>query len=367
LMRSPWNLLDPGGVSTGAGVMRSRRGRGGINYLEFDDVAAATHVDSSRETGGVTDVGCGPYGEQVWMFPVVGDDRRWSGTPPQRFAPAIEAMLPEGHRAVLDAALVWMYVPLPAGTHGVATAIQSVTPHAVTASNLEVAEERVNFALSGTTVALRPEGSGDRYLMRLLSVIGESGTRYVPESDLESISDTGRVRLRGDEIDLRPARRSGSRYDGWAKVRMLLCDGPRANGVEPGEVRTIADRMGNVTVQVRNVAPSRGGAAPPSAPAARLRFAELLRSRERVVTAADFDVASRAYDSRIESVVVRAVAETAGRALQPVDLVHVVVPRRGFADPEADRLRLQHGLEAHLTARGVLGRRVRVVVEVVER
>ena len=38
--RSPWYVLTSEGVTTEAGVMRGARGAGGMNYLEFDDVAA---------------------------------------------------------------------------------------------------------------------------------------------------------------------------------------------------------------------------------------------------------------------------------------------------------------------------------------
>jgi len=366
LARSPWYVLNTEGIATEAGVMRGSRGPGGMHYLEFDDIAAQ-HPAEPAAVFAASEVGTGPYGEQVWLFPVIPAERQWRGAPPARFVSAIESILPDGHHAMLESELVWVYVPLPAGVSKIATMLNSVTPNAVTASNLELAEERVSFSLSGTAVALRPEGQGDRYLMRLVSVSGESGSAYVPDSDLEAGAGAGRVRVRGKLLELRPAQRTGSRYDGWAKVRMLLCDGPRANGIEPNEIRTILDRTGNVTLQVHNIASSRGGASPPDFSMARLRFAELLRTRERVVTVSDFEIAARAYDSRIESVMVDAIAETTGRALQPVDLVRAVVSRSKLSDPDADRLRIEQGLQRYLSQRGVIGRAVRVQLEVEDR
>jgi hypothetical protein len=361
LARSPWYLLDADGTSRESGVLRSARGHGGINFLQFVNTDSTETGETSDAAGALAEVGRGPYGEQIWMFPVVPPGRRWSGAPPVRFEDAIHSMIPDGHRTVLERPLTWVYVPLPAGSRGYGAMIQGVTPNAVTASNLDVFEERVNFSATGTAVSLRPEGDGQRHVMRLLSVIGEAGTRYVPDTDLLASTGMGRVRMHGDIIELRPARRTGSRYDGWAKIRMLLCDGLRANGVAPGPMQLL-ERLGNVGVSFQNLTPSRGGSAPPDFSIARLRFADLLRTRERVVTHADLDIAAKAYDSRIIRVDVRFIAEVVGGGLQPVDLVCVTVPERELADPAADRLRLQHGLERHLSARAVIGRCVRVEV-----
>ncbi len=366
ISRSPWVLLDATGVSRDHGTLRSRVDRGGINHLDFIDLREQETTGDGDDIRQAVDVGRGPFGEQVWIFPAIPSDRRSRGAPPAAFRDAIRAMLPDGMSSALDEALAWVYVPLPAGTTGVANNLQGIVPNAVTASNLEVFEETVRFERTGTVASFRPEGDGSRYVMGLLSVIGESGTRYVAESDIEAPGDAGRVRLRNDRIEMRPARRVGSRFDGYAKVRVLLCDGSRANAMEPGAIRTIRGKRSNVTVQVSNVTTSRGGAAPPSYSSAKLRFAELLRTRDRVVTIADFEVTARGYDPRIERIAIRSISEVAGGALQAVDLVHAVVPKKHLADPDAERARLEHGLQRHLEARAVIGRRVRVTVELVD-
>ena len=366
LARSPWILLDSDGVARDAGTLRSRIDRGGINHLDFVDLREQESANLDDDVHRAVDVGRGPFGEQVWILPSVPPERRWRGAPPLAFRDAVRGMLPDGLANALDEPLAWVYIPLPAGTSGVANALQGIVLNAVTASNLEVFEEPVKFERTGTVASFRPEGAGGRYVMGLLSVIGESGTRYVSESDLAAPSEAGRVRLRDDRIEMRPARRIGSRFDGYAKVRVLLCDGHRANGLEPGAIRTIRGKRSNVTAQVANVTTSRGGAAPPTYSSAKLRFAELLRTRERVVTVADFEVSARAYDPRIEQVTVRSISEVAEGALQAVDLVHAAVPRKHLADPDAERARLEYGLERHLEARTVIGRRVRVTVELTD-
>lgn len=367
IARSPWIILDVEGVSHDAGTLRSSIGRGGSNHLDwFDARAVSGDPDDVTEIQRMADVGSGPYGEQLWVFPPIPVERRWRGAPPARFRDALRSIAPEAAASWLEQELVWVYVPLPAGTTTIANGVQGVTINAVTASNIEVFTEQVNFARTGQVVSMRPEGDGRRHVMAILSIIGESGNRYVPESDLSAPESSGRLRMRDDRIEIRPAKRQGGRYDGNAVLRLLLCDGARGNGLEPGAVRRIQARLGNITAQVGNITTSRGGAAPPTYGAARLRFAELLRTRERVITAPDFDITARAFDPRIETVNVSSMSEVAGAALQAVDVVHVTVSRAQLPDPDADVIRLRHGLERHLERRSVLGRRVRVTVGIRE-
>jgi hypothetical protein len=366
LQRSPWILLGNDGVSRDAGTMRRTIGRGGVNLLEWFDMPR-TADDVPVDGVAQVDVGSGPFGEQLWVFPPVPTTRRWRSAPPRAYASAIQSLLPDGDASWVDRPLAWVLVPLPAGTPNVATAIQAVTINAVTASNVEVFTEQVSFGRAGQVVALRPEGDDRRHLLGVLSVVGESGARYVPDADLDAPGTAGRWRARDGRIELRPARRDSGRSDSFAALRLLLCDGARANAIEPGAITRINGTLDNVVAQTVNLTTSRGGASPPPYNAARLRFAELLRTRERVVTTADYDIAARAYEPRIAAVSVEAMSEIADGALRAVDCISVQAPRAEFADPEADAVRLRDGLERHLTGRAVLGRSVRVTVELVGR
>jgi hypothetical protein len=274
---------------------------------------------------------------------------------------AAHLLLPEaaGDDA-LDRPLAWVQVPLPAGTRGAADALQRVEPHCMTASNVEVWSEQVPFARLGTAVSLRPEGSLGRHVMGVLSVSGERGTAYAEESALEGEPGAGRWRYRDGRLELRPARHASGLADGYAAVRLLLCDGERANGLEVGALCRTDGEMANVTAQVANLTVSRGGAAPPAYPPARLRFAELLRSRERVVTAADVEAVARAFDPRIAAVEVASRAEAGPGGVERVEEVTARVRAADFADPAGELPRLRASLEAHLAARAVLGHTLRV-------
>ncbi|HEX2202303.1 MAG TPA: hypothetical protein VHG91_03340, partial [Longimicrobium sp.] len=271
-------------------------------------------------------------------------------------------LLPEDAPAdALERPLAWVQVPLPAGLAGVAHALHRVEVNCVTASNVEVWSEQVPFDRMGTVVTLRPEGSLERHVMGVLSVTGERGGAYAEASDLGAGPGAGRWRWREGRLELTPARHATGRADAYAMVRLLLCDGEKGNGLETGRVCRIGADLANVTAQVANLTVSGAGSAPPPYPPARLRFAELLRTRERVVTAADVEVAARVFDPRVVGAEVEARAEAGAHGVERVLAVRARAD--GVADPAAELPRLRALLEAHLQARAPLGVTVRVEVE----
>lgn len=362
LARSPWQLLGAEGTVHEDGMLRPVPGRGGVRRLAwFHDGAPGAPAEGAAA---VVPLAEGPFGGRTWVFPPIPAARRHRCRLPQILRNAAPLLLPEAAPAdALDRPLAWVQVPLPAGTRGVANALQRVEPHCITASNVEVWSEQVAFDRMGTAVALRPEGSLGRHVMGVLSVTGERGTRYVEEASVNGEPAAGRWRYRDGRLELRPARHATGLADGYAMVRLLLCDGEKANGLEVGAVCRADGEMANVTAQVANLTVSKGGAAPPAYAPARLRFAELLRSRERVVTAADVEAVARAYDPRIAAVDVASRAEAGPGGVERVEEVTARVRAADFADPDGELPRLRASLEAHLAARSVLGHTVRVRVE----
>jgi hypothetical protein len=359
LARSPWQLLDGAGCVWEEGMLRARPGRGGVQRLGWDEPPPEADDALSR----VPRLDGGVYGAQVWIFPPVPPARRTRCTAPAGMGDAARRLLPDAHPDALDEPLAWARIPLPAGVRGVADAVARVVPHCVTASNVEVWNEQVIFERTGRVVTLSPEGHAERHVMGIVSVIGEAGTPYAEESDVSAPLTHGRFRYRAGELEFRPARGPTGRMDGYAMARLLFCDAERANGMEGGDLRRIGTSLANATAQVANLVPTRGGCPPPPFADARTRFAELLRTRERVVTAADLEIAVRAFEPRVRAVRVDAAAELQGGALRRVERVTAVVDPADFADPEAEVARLRAQLQRHLEERAVLGQEVRVEVE----
>jgi len=364
LRRSPWQLLDHEGRTTETGVLHTHRGRGGVQLLEFvENGSTAAPRFEDNDVHRALPLGSGYYGGQVWVLPPIPKDRRMGGTPPAALAEAVTKLLPPEKPDALNTPHTWIKIPLPAGTEDVASALHRIAINTVTASNIEVFSEQISFARTGSVVTLRPEGRRDRHLMGVVSVTGESGGRYVRESAVDADLDGGRYRARADRLEFRPARSATGRLDGYAMVRLLYCDAENANGLEAGDLRRISSSLENVTAQITNLTPSRGGAAPPAYTDARLRFAEQLRTRERIVTSADVEITARAFDPRIRSVNVKAAPEVTHQGVQLVETVRVRVRSQDFADPEADLVALGDRLQSHLQSRATLGRSLRVEVE----
>ncbi len=360
LERSPWHLLDEAGAATERGTLRARAGRGGVLQLAW--LADSTAPEAAGGLADVVDLAGGPFGQQVFVFPPVPEDRRWRTGVPVLISAAIPSLLPAEQAKGLGQPLVWLQIPLSPGTTGVAASLQRIAPNAVTASNMEVISEQVPFDRMGSVVTLEPEGRRGRFLMGVLSVSGERGATYASDAALDVPLGSGRWRYRDRRLDMRPAQDAAGRLDTYAMVRLLYCDGENANGIDPGAIQRIGSPLTNVTAKVANLVPSRGGSAPPEYAPAKLRFAELVRTRERVVTAADAEVAVRAFEPRIRDVRVEPVTALEGGSARHGQRVRATVAAADFADAEAELPRLSAQLTRHLQDRAVLGYDVQVSV-----
>lgn len=363
LARSPWQLLDAGGRVTERGVMRSTLTRGGMRRLRFFTDSAGT-ADAGAEVSLVLPLVGGVYGGSLWVMPDLPPDRRWKSHPPPAIAQAVPKLMPPGQERALDRQLAWLQIPLPAGTRGAGGQIARFAVNCVTASNIEVWSEQIDFDRMGSVVSHRPLGSTDRHVMGVLSVVGETGAPYLEVSDLEAPAGSGRFRYRGNaRFEFVPARQASGRFDSYAMLRLLYCDGDAGNGIGVGEVKQIRTELAkNPILRVANLTPSKGGAAPPAYSDARDRFAELLRTRERVVTAADIEIAARATEPRIGRVDVESASEITDAGLGLVTRVTAVVSPDEFADPEAELERLRTELETYLGERCMIGQRIIVAI-----
>jgi hypothetical protein len=255
-----------------------------------------------------------------------------------------------------------VHVPLAPGLEGVASSLQRIAVNAVTASNMDIVAEQVPFDRMGSVVTLEPEGKKGRFLMGVLGITGEQGTAYAADSALDVPIGAGRWRYRDRRMDMRPAQNVTGRYDTYAMVRLLYCDGENANGIDPGAVNQIGAPLSNVTAKAANLVPSRAGTAPPDYAPAKLRFAELVRTRERVVTSSDAEIAVRAFEPRARRVDVKAVTTIAAGRARLGQAIAVSVRVDDFADAEAELPRLEAQLQRHLQDRAVLGFDVAVTV-----
>lgn len=374
LGRSVWQLLDDGpagGTTHEPLVLRARSGPGGVRLLDWQHELAPTSPPTSDgllAAGAAAPAAPGIYGPLCWRWPEVPPARQVRSRPPRAIAAALSQVVPIGFARRYDRPLVWVQVALPAGTRGVGGAVQRVVAHAAPASNVEAHNEQVHVGELGAVVAFRPEGVRTRHLVAVLGITGEQGDRYADESDPTAGLGRGRYRTRGGELELRPGRGPTGRFDRYVMARLLFTDGARANGLQPGDVAARGGRAGSVGFGAASLVVARGGSAPPAYAPAKVRFAELLRTRERVVTPADVDVTARAFEPRVLGADVRASVEVGeGGTTRRVEVVTARVRAADFGDAGAELPLLAVALERHLQARAALGTVLHVEVRAVDR
>lgn len=359
---SPWVILGADGQHEEAGVMRSTKGPGGVRRLRLGVRPDAAQGPAPSETSsGRPPAPSGPYAARTYIFPQLTGGRRVRGLPPASLRDALRLLAPPGFEAAFSRPLAWIHVPLPTGVHGVASALQRIALNCMSASNLEVFTEHVPFDRLGTAVQMRPEGRQDRTVMSVLSVVGEQGDHYVRASSVEAPEHAGRFRFRAGQLNLVPGRGPTGRIDRFAVVRLILSDGPAGNGLAVGELRQLRTMLGkNPVAEVSNPVPSRGGELPPPFVDARLRFAEVLRTRHRLVTTRDLELAALAFDSRIKSVRVLREPALGPEGVRMADALELELRRDILVDVDAESGVICSELLASLRERVPAGRLVTV-------
>ncbi|MBK8056894.1 MAG: hypothetical protein IPK33_03130 [Gemmatimonadetes bacterium] len=362
LARSPWTLLQGEGIAREGGILLPRASRGGVRALAWG--AFGSPPDGSSIGERRVDLAEGPYGLQSFLLPTFSEAHRWRSLPPPLIRRAITRPLPEELRGAYDHPMYWFAVTLPAGSTKVAQQLRGVTLNSMTASNVEVLSQRWSFERDGRAAVTLPEGAKGRHLLGIARVTGEhGGPPYVSESDVTAPAGAGRYRADRTGVMIETQRLDPDREDRYVMARLIYTDGERGNGVEVGRLGTFAADEGNELLSARFLNPSRGGSNPPEYPLGRLRLAEALRSRERAVTASDFELLVKAFDSRVAAVRVSVEGSVSEGRLQPVHRVTVGVTRGAFSDPDSEIPRLRAVLERRLQERALLGQVVRVAIE----
>jgi hypothetical protein len=256
----------------------------------------------------------------------------------------------------------WLRIALPPEASTVAEDLVRVVLHCTTASNVEILDQTLSFEQAGTSIPVSNGGGRVRHLVRPISINGERGSAYAHESDPTADAQTGRYRFRQGRLELEPARTLRGLPDHYANVRLLLSNGALANGVGVGAVTTFLRKVAAPTLALSNVTVAAGGTDGESFEDARRRFAELLLSRERIVTQADLAAVSKAFEPKIREVRCQPALERTPAGLRRVQRVTAVLVRDTFTSPDEQAGILQRTLEAHLQERAVLGLDVRVEI-----
>jgi hypothetical protein len=356
LQREVWCVLDEQGEIRAKGMLRARPGNAGVRNLEW---VAADSMPSAVSPTGLPE---GFYGGRVFIFPEVPAERRFLTNIPKNMETALRHAFQAPGARLFARPRAWLRIALPPEVSTIAEDLVRIVLHCTTASNVEVLDQTISFDQTGTSIPVSNGGGRVRHLVRPISIKGEHGSAYAHESDPTANAQTGRYRFRQGRLELEPARTVRGIADRYANARLLLSNGALANGVGVGAVTTFLRKTEVPTLSFSNLTVAAGGTDGESFEDARRRFAELLLSRERIVTHADLEAVSKAFEPKICGVRCHPALERTRTGLRRVQKVTAVLDRNTFTSPDEEASLLRRTLEAHLQERAVLGLDVRVEI-----
>lgn len=371
LKREVWCVLDDEGGIRAEGLLRPRAGNGGARRLEWlvgDE--AATSMEAVEMADAVANAALLPegfYGSRVFVFPEVPKERRFLSRIPRKMEAPLRRIFQASGQAgkpdLFERRRVWLRIGLPQEASSIAEDLVRVVMHCTTASNIEVLNQTINFAENGNVIPVTNGGGRSRHLVKTLSVKGERGTEYLPETEPSANENVGRYRVRQDKIEITPAQTLRGEADTYANVRLLLCNGVLGNNVLVGGVKTFLNRATPRTLEIRNLTQAAGGDDGESLTDTKHRFAEMLLARERPVTYPDLEAVTKAFEPKIQRVKAMPMLERRASGLHRVQKVTITLNRDAFAEPDVEAGVLQRELELDLQERSLLGLKVRVGVE----
>ena len=361
LENEPWCLIGAQGELSSTGILRVRDGNAGVRLLRWLVEPAGETAETSEATENTPiDLPPGFYGRKLFVLPNIPEDRRFLCTVPRGMEGALARIFGREATAIFSTPRAWLRIGFPQGVTNLDTSINSISLHAVTASNVECINQTVYFARQGTSIPISQEAGTSTHFVAPLSVMGEQGNAYLPDSEPSPDSAVGRFAIRNGRMELRPARRPGGEEESFATVRIWVTAGSIGNTVGPGQIQGLAQKKDGATLQLLNPASAAGGATAETLDDAQIRFARTLLSRDRIVTRRDLVIAVRAYDRRVRDAETRSTLERTATGLRRTQKITLVLDASDFADPPAEARILEQNLTRYLQERMLYDTRIQL-------
>jgi hypothetical protein len=347
-----WCLLGSEGEMGAKGILRPKAANGGIRELEWllpETDAEKRDSDANDETPHLS---AGFYGPRVFLFPPVPPDRRFKSKVPRGMEPGLTKVFGREMQRLFAEERPWIRITMPRDIPALQTSVTRIALHSMTASNVECFNQTITFENQGNCIPIaREAGGAARYMVAPLSIFGDARTQYLPEMQLSSESSVGRYAIRNGRIELQPALRVDGRPDSYANVRLWVTNGKLGNTVGPGRVSRFSKATPIARLRLINPTSAAGGTDEEELSTARLRFAEALISRARVVTHDDVVAVVRSFDARILRVGVAPGVTRTPYGLQRMERITIGVNRDDFVDPETEIGILKDELLRHISPR----------------
>jgi hypothetical protein len=354
LTTEPWCFVGFDGLLSGAGVMRPTPSNGGVRALRWLDSKAREETSGEEPSRTAIGPGCsstGFYGRRTFVLPSIPPERRFACKIPQRMEGPLQQIFGK-NTTVFQEPRAWLRIGLPEGMRNIRRLLGSVLLHAITASNVECANQTVYFDQQGRSVPASCEAGTSGYLVAPAAIFGESGSPYLPEM-LESSPgpNVGRYSILNGRIELRPPISVTGQPERYANLRLWVTRGKLGNRVGPGQIQSFAAQGVRADVHLLQTTWAAGGENGETYEEARARFYQALLSRDRIVTREDLTTAAHAFDRRLGKIRVNTRLERTSSGLQRTHHLTIGMSRDDFADPAAESPVLQDELTRFLKAR----------------
>jgi hypothetical protein len=353
LRSEPWCLVDNEGQLRGVGMLRPRRGNGGVRKLEWLVQTQEVPADLVQEE--VPELPDGFFADRVFLFPEIPPDRRFYCAFPKLMGEALTRIFGREMPRAFAAPRAWVRIPMPRDIPALPMALGGIVLHAITVSNVECFNQTIQFEGQGVTVPISREAGTKKHLVSPLAIFGESNSRYLAEMEPSQDRNAGRYAVKQGCLELRPALKADGKPETYANVRVWVTDGALANSVEPGQITGFVKAVPGQKLRLMNPVAAAGGTEGESYSSAQGRFAEALLARDRIVTEADLVTAMRAFDRRIVDAEIQAAVVRTPRGLERAQRVTAFLDRESFTDPQVEVALLQRELSQHLAKRFVYG------------
>jgi hypothetical protein len=347
LLREIWCLAGPNGELGAHGIMRPRRGRVGVQHLEW---LVAPECSSSADEQPL-ELPDGFYAGRVFTFPVVPGSRRFFCSIPAHMEAPLARMFARPAAPLFGNATAWVRISMPREISDLHTGVSSVWLNGISASNVECFNETIYFATHGDSIPISREAGTSKFLVAPLSIFGEGATPYVPEFEASADPNAGRFSIHNGRVQLTPARHPDGKPDVYANLRLWVTSGALGNNVGPGQVQAFLQQGGGPALRISNPTSAAGGTNGETFQDAQHRFAQALFSRDRIVTRGDLVQTIRNFDRRIREASVSFGVRRTPQGLQRVQQIKVVLDRQDFLDPDVEVRILHDELVSHLQER----------------
>jgi hypothetical protein len=366
LATEPWCLAGRDGELSSAGILRPHPAAACVQRLDWlvqPAYNAGTDEEIEPANSEAPALTSGFYGPKAFVLPAVPPSCRFTCQIPKLLGPPIQRIFGRDTPNLFREPRAWLRIGLPSAVTGTHSVIGSIFMHAITASNVECLNQTIHFDREGLSFPVSREAGTSSFLLAPISVVGESGSEYVPEMQPSPDLNAGRYLIRNGRMELRPPQAPGGYVDKYANVRLWVTEGALGNRVGPGQVHAFSNPVGYSDLRIVNPTAAAGGADVETFETAQARFAQALLSRDRIVTRDDLMAAVYAFDRRIRDVRIERLAQRSPRGLQRAHRVTVWMNRADFVDGESESRILRDDLNRLLRSRTLFDTELSIELE----